>query len=404
MRQRILRLLPVVLCASLFACSAASGQAAEPLPPQGASPPGTNDFACKPPPMHPYPVILVHGTFENMIESWNAVAPALTRLGYCVFALDYGNSPIPGVNAVGDIPTSARQLDTFVNNVLESTGAKKVAFIGHSQGGMMPRYLIKFLDGTGRVDELVGFSPSNHGTTNPLAGPAGQFGCPACAQQLVGSDFINQLNAGDQTPAPVSYTVVQTNHDEVVTPYESAFLPEAAGRVTNVLLQDNCPDDQAEHIGTQYDPVAIQWALAALGRPGPADPNFKPDCSGIGLASFPDSSSVEGDGPANPSGDGGQGHRPRLVVGHLPQHASVTRHRRLRTAAAARGVKLQNVVVTVRRGGKALGKSKPRKLSGRHAIVVHLKHRLGRGRYTAIATGRSAGGTRFRGERSFTLR
>ena len=37
--------------------------------------------------------------------------------------------------------------------------------VGHSQGGMMPRYYLKFLGGTAFVDDLVGMAPSNHGTT-----------------------------------------------------------------------------------------------------------------------------------------------------------------------------------------------------------------------------------------------
>ena len=40
--------------------------------------------------------------------------------------------------------------------------------VGHSQGGMMPRYYIKFLGGADKVDDLVGLAPSNHGTSNPL--------------------------------------------------------------------------------------------------------------------------------------------------------------------------------------------------------------------------------------------
>jgi triacylglycerol lipase len=270
--------LAVLLALAVAAPAAAAG---EPLPPQGPSPPGTNDFGCKPPPRHPYPVVLVHGTFLNMGVSWNAVAPALTRRGYCVFALDYGNGPIPGVNAVGDIPTSARQLKTFVDRVRTATGASKVSIVGHSQGGMMPRYLIEFLGGAGEIDDLIGLSPSNHGTTNPAAPAAAAGGCPACGQQVAGSDFLEELNAGDQTPAPVSYTVVETRYDEVVTPRESEFLPAGGdGRVTNVLLQDACPTDLTDHVAITDDPVAIQWMLSALGRPGPAPPDFKPDCSG----------------------------------------------------------------------------------------------------------------------------
>jgi triacylglycerol lipase len=95
---------------------------------------------------------------------------------------------------------------------------------------------------------------------------------------VAGSAFLRHLNAGDETPGLVSYTQVETSHDEVVTPYSSAFLAPGP-RTTNVLLQDRCPLDLTEHLGIIYDPVALQWAENALGRPGPADPRFKPTCA-----------------------------------------------------------------------------------------------------------------------------
>ncbi len=63
------------------------------------------------------------------------------------------------------------------------------------------------------------------------------------------------------------------------------FLPPEDGRVTNVLLQNECPADLAEHVTITDDPVAIQWVLNALARHGPADPGFKPDCTGLALLS-----------------------------------------------------------------------------------------------------------------------
>jgi triacylglycerol lipase len=48
--------------------------------------------------------------------------------------------------------------------------------------------------------------------------------------------------------------------------------------VTNVVLQDRCPTDLTEHVGIIYDAVALQWVVNALGRPGPADPGFRPRC------------------------------------------------------------------------------------------------------------------------------
>src|SRR3954465_2155707 len=101
----------------------------------GIPPPGANDPACKPAAAHPYPVILVHGTFGDMTVSWNTIAPALEARGYCVWALDYGN------RGTGDIDRSADQLVAFVDLVRATTGAAKVSMIGHSQGGMLARYV-----------------------------------------------------------------------------------------------------------------------------------------------------------------------------------------------------------------------------------------------------------------------
>jgi triacylglycerol lipase len=149
---------------------------------------------------------------------------------------------------------------------------------------MMPRYYIKFLGGAASVNDLIGLAPSNHGTTNPLAPPLGTYAdCISCTEQVAGSPFLAKLNAGDQTPPPVNYTVIETDHDEVVTPYTSAFLPAEGGRVTNVVLQQDCRADPAEHITIPYDPVAIQWVLNALASTGPADPSFKPDCTGLSV-------------------------------------------------------------------------------------------------------------------------
>ena len=54
--------------------------------------------------------------------------------------------------------------------------------IGHSQGGMLARYVAVRRGRLGVVDDIVGLAPSSHGTTQPLAGPAGVFGCTACAR------------------------------------------------------------------------------------------------------------------------------------------------------------------------------------------------------------------------------
>ena len=269
-RSRLFIVLLATLAALLTGLVGTASAATNPSP--GPFPPGTNN--CQPNATHPYPVVLVHGTFENAQQNWSALAPYLEARGYCVYALNYGN------NGTGEIHQSAIELKNFIEGfVLPNSGASKVDIVGHSQGGLMPRDYINNLGGNAYVDELVGLSPSNHGTTNP--GAYTQSPCTACQEQQYNSPYIQSVNNPTETKYPVDYTVVQTRYDEVVTPYTSAFLAaDDNTQVTNVLLQDKCPNDSDDHVATAYDNVAFQWVDNALSRTSdPADPSFQPVCS-----------------------------------------------------------------------------------------------------------------------------
>ena len=60
----------------------------------------------------------------------------------------------------------------------------------------------------------------------------------------------------------VTYTVIETQDDEVVTPYTSAFLSGA--NVTNIDLQRQCVLDASEHLATPFDHIALRDVLNAL--------------------------------------------------------------------------------------------------------------------------------------------
>ncbi|MEJ7795061.1 MAG: alpha/beta fold hydrolase [Nocardioides sp.] len=238
-----------------------------PTSPDG-DPPGANDWSCQPTAARPTPVILVHGTFGDRKHLLERLSQAIKDEGFCVFSLDYGN------RGTGDIADSARELKRYTQRVLEATGAERVSMVGHSQGGMMPRYYVKFLGGTAVVDDLVGMAPSNHGTTISQGDNAG---CRACEQQAAGSRFLQRLNAGDETPGGVSYTQITTRYDEVVAPHTSGYL--AAGpRTTNLTIQDVCPLDVSEHLLIPTSTTTIAIALNALTRSGPARPDVEVAC------------------------------------------------------------------------------------------------------------------------------
>lgn len=239
-------------------------------------PAGANNWNCAPSAAHPRPVVLVNGTFANQDDNWAALSPLLANNGYCVFTFNYGGPPIFGTAyGVNDIPTSATQLSVFVDQVLAATHASQVDLVGHSQGGMMPRWYLKYLGGASKVANMVALAPSNHGTTLfglvSLAGDLGLSGvtnstvgalCPACVQQESGSSFMNALNAGGDTVPGVHYTVISTAYDEIVTPYQSQFL--SGPNVTNILIQNQCWIDFDGHIGIAYDHIALQDVLNAL--------------------------------------------------------------------------------------------------------------------------------------------
>ncbi|MET7456965.1 alpha/beta fold hydrolase [Streptomyces sp. NPDC005574] len=270
--KRALRPLAALLLTAAVAVvpAAASAHAATASTSAG----GWNDYSCKPSTAHPRPVVLVHGTFANSVDNWLVLAPYLKDRGYCVFSFDYGQLPgVPAFYGLAPIDKSAEQLRTFVDKVLTATGTAETDLVGHSQGGMMPRYYLKFLGGAAKVNALVGIAPDNHGTTLsglakllpyfPGAADLLSTATPALADQVAGSAFLTKLNAGGDTEPGVHYTVLATRYDEVVTPYRSQFL--SGSDVHNVLLQDLCPLDLSEHAAIGLiDRIAFHEVANAL--------------------------------------------------------------------------------------------------------------------------------------------
>ncbi|WP_059011222.1 esterase/lipase family protein [Streptomyces specialis] len=255
---------------------------------------GANDWNCEPSAGHTEPVILVHATTINLGTNWTRISPTLANEGHCVFAFNYGMGPLSFLGRVGgltDVASSAEELDAFVDEVLAATGAEKVDLVGHSQGGMMPNHYLKRLGGADTVDDFVALAPTNHGTTQNglvtigenlgLLGLVNGFfdlvGLQGLKDQEAGSDFQEALFADGDTVPGVDYTVIATRLDTVVTPYTNSFLD--GENVTNIELQDQCPDSPVGHTGVAFDGPTIQNILNAL---GPDDPDFQPECADYG--------------------------------------------------------------------------------------------------------------------------
>ncbi len=275
--------LPVV-----YSLAAGLGGAFDPDTP----PPGANNWSCRPSNAHPYPVVLVHGTFANQHANWQTLSPLLYNNGYCVFTFNYGGPPLLGtIYGTNEMAGSAEELSAFVDRVLAATGKSKVDLVGHSQGGVMPHYYIKFLGGAAKVHTFVALAPPNRGTTlaglvllqDYIPGVAAlvvdglEELCPACLQQEAGSDFLATLSSGGITVSNVKYTIISSIYDQIVTPWRSQQL--SGSNVKNIVIQDQCPIDFDGHAGLAFDHIALQDVLNAL---DPAHPST-PLCTYIGF-------------------------------------------------------------------------------------------------------------------------
>jgi triacylglycerol lipase len=228
-------------------------------------------------------VILVHGLLANQTVNWQTISPILANNGYCVFSLTYGtlsnvSTPVYQPGGLDRMEDSAQQLAGFVDGVLRATHAAKVDIVGHSEGSLMPNWYVKYLGGAAKVKQYVGITPLWHGTNlaglatlsqiaTALGVPPELYSlfdteCQSCRQFLKGSDFITAMRAGGIAAPGVTYTNLITRNDELVVPYTSGI--EVGPRITNIIVQDQCILDQAEHVSMMADPIVAQDVLNAL--------------------------------------------------------------------------------------------------------------------------------------------
>lgn len=243
--------------------------------PLGTPPPGANDWSCKPGAAHPYPVILLHGTGGNMAHNFQTISPSLYNQGYCVFALNYGiNDRFPSLPGTALVEKGAADLSVFVDRVLAATGAPKVDLVGHSGGGLIPQYYILKLDGADKVRTKVGLAPGSHPDLyglpaveylksvldflpfgNPLLSAVQNVSPLPYFTEIVDADFWRGMyDNGDSVPQ-VNYTNIVTRFDEIIQP--SAGFMNVGPNVTNLIVQDYCGLDIADHLALAFDPTAM---------------------------------------------------------------------------------------------------------------------------------------------------
>ncbi|HEU5035171.1 MAG TPA: lipase [Mycobacteriales bacterium] len=217
------------------------------------------------------PVLLVPGTTLDPEDNfgWNYErAFTAQHRPWCAITLPD--------HALGDIQRAGEYV-VYAIRTMSRRAERRIDILGYSQGGMVPRWALRFWPDTRRdVDDLVGIDPSNHGTLDATA--LCRLECPAAFwQQASTAKFIAALNSRAETFRGISYTVIYSRADEVVVPNldasGSSSLHTGKGRIRNVAVQEICPADVSDHLAMgSYDPVAYALAVDALDHAGPADP------------------------------------------------------------------------------------------------------------------------------------
>jgi triacylglycerol lipase len=169
------------------------------------------------------PILFVHGWSESA-SLWSTMIKNFEKDGYpksYLSAYSYNTSQSNKIDA-------EKEVASHVESLLKATGASKVDIISHSMGSLNTRWYIKFDGGESKVDDWVSLGGPNHGTETANA-------CSfqvSCQEMQIGSKFLSELNAGDETPGVVNYGTWWSPCDEIINPDESVILSGATNTKT----------------------------------------------------------------------------------------------------------------------------------------------------------------------------
>lgn len=175
------------------------------------------------------PILFVHG-WASSGSVWNTMIRNFEAEGWRREELNSFSYRTSQSNV-----TTARDIERRVADIRRNTGAAKVDIVTHSMGGLSSRYYIKTLRHEADVDEWVSLGGPNHGTTT-----ASFCFETSCVEMRPRSTFLEELNAGDETPGAVNYGTWWSSCDSIINPDESVILSGArnteAGCVEHIAL------------------------------------------------------------------------------------------------------------------------------------------------------------------------
>jgi triacylglycerol lipase len=176
----------------------------------------------------------------------------------------------------GDLEAQAKVLNGYVNRALRS-GARSVAVVGYSAGGVVARLWDIEHDGASKVRQIITLGSPLHGAELAAIGAAVDPAlCPVACQQLVpGSALLTRLDGTPLTGRP-AWLSLWTVNDQTVQPPDSARLIGAV----NVPLQSVCPGIVIQHSQLPSNPLVVGIVLRALGSATLTTP-IAADCASL---------------------------------------------------------------------------------------------------------------------------
>jgi triacylglycerol lipase len=179
------------------------------------------------------PILFVHGYTESA-SVWNTMIGRFEKDGYAKASLSAYSYNTSQSNKI-----DAEEVKTKVEALLKNTGATKVDIIAHSMGSLNSRYYIKNLGGEAKVDDWVSLGGPNHGTEF-----ANFCSSASCVEMRIGSTFLKELNATDETPGAVNYGTWWSPCDEIINPDSSVALSGASNHETACISHTALMNDE----------------------------------------------------------------------------------------------------------------------------------------------------------------
>ena len=157
------------------------------------------------------PIIFVHGNGDHA-GLWDNVIWRFESNGYPtsrLFAVDLPNPSASSTRTAVELNRSTPEDQTaalagFVTRVLLTTGARKVALVGSSRGGMTIRNYVRYGGGAAHVSHVITGGTPNHGVfAIPTMQPEGEFNGAG--------RYLRSLNEGSEVVPGVKFLALRSD-------------------------------------------------------------------------------------------------------------------------------------------------------------------------------------------------